>query len=205
MTARPDHDELRIRGALRERIDGTPDAPAAGDWWERLYDEAQPDHAGAASKRRRIPPLRRPEPRKPTTEPEADPADEEEGDGWEDAEPDDESTPQAVRRGRRSPSRLVQAEFAGLERRMQWLISTAAGAGIGWAIGLEHLLHGWITDCAHDTTPTSGLILGLGLVAASAGAAYRARGWWPPLAWACRIPAATALLALCLYAPGVAP
>ena len=35
-------------------------------------------------------------------------------------------------------------------------------------------------------------------------ASYRARGWWPPLAWTCRIPFSTALLALALYAPGVA-
>lgn len=31
------------------------------------------------------------------------------------------------------------------------------------------------------------------------------RRWWPPLAWACRIPLASVLLALALYAPGVTP
>lgn len=212
MTTTPGADERRIRQMLRTRGVG-PDAltpkpaPAAiapaGNWWERLYDDTKGDHAGAVPKRRRIPPIRRPAP-EPQPEVESDDEDDVEPE-WEDAAPDDESTPQAVRRSKTRPSRRVQAEFAGLERRMRWLLSTGASAGIGWVLGLEGLLSGWIVDCGHDNSPGVGVILGIGMVAAGSYANYRTRGWWPPLAWCCRIPAATALLALCIYAPGVTP
>lgn len=46
MTTPPDHDELRIRGRLREHIDGTP-APAptptrTRDWLDDLWDDTPP-------------------------------------------------------------------------------------------------------------------------------------------------------------------
>lgn len=199
MTATPGADERRARALLLRALDRTPPAPPAppaparADWWEQLYDGQQGDHAGAT-----VPKQRRKAPARP-----AKPAPAESG--WEDADGDDESTPQAVRRSRRDPIRRIQTEFASLERRAQWAISTGAGAGIGWALGLEHLFGGWITSCGHDTTPGTGLILGLGLLGVCSYAAHATRRYWPPLAWACRIPAATALLALCLYAPGVTP
>ena len=51
MTTPPDHDELRIRGRLREHIDGAPaPAPArARDWLDDLWDDAPPVPATPAA------------------------------------------------------------------------------------------------------------------------------------------------------------
>lgn len=207
MTA-PDTDELRIRQDLRTRIDGgapAPDAPDPDEWWERLYDQDATDHAGAQPKRRRIPSPKRPAASKPAPapEPEVEPDDEADSE-WEEAEPDDESTPQAVRRGRQRQQ--IHAAYTGLDRRTRWLLSIVPAAAAGWFIGLEPAMGGWIRQCQGDTGHVgTALIVGLGMVAVGAYAAYRTRGWWPPLAWALRIPLASALLALALYAPGVTP
>lgn len=203
MTATPDADERRIRQTLRKRIDGEMPAPAAADpdeWWERLYDETKDDHAGgAAPKRRRIPSIKRPAAAEPTAEVEPD---DEADPEWEEAEPDDESTPAAVKRGKQRQQ--IHAAYQGLDRRTRWLISTAPAAGAGWLLGLEQAMGGWIRQCQGDTGHVgTALTIGLGMVAIGAYAAYRTRGWWPPLAWCCRIPLASALLALALYAPGV--
>jgi hypothetical protein len=200
MTTAPGPDERRARALLLRALNGpttttpppVPPAPARpDDWWGRLYDEEQGDHAGGKAPGRL---------RKTTARP-AKPAPDETG--WEDEADPDESTPQAVRRTRRDPIRRAQAEYAGLQPRIRWAISTGAGAGLGWALGLQHLFSAWITSCGHDTTPGTAVILGLGLLGACSYAAHATRRYWPPLAWACRIPAATALLAVCLYAPGV--
>lgn len=197
MTTTPGADERRARALLIRALEHptpppAPPAPAPrpDDWWERLYDQAQNDHAGAVPKQRRIPSLRPPKSR--PDEP-----------GWEDEPGPDETTPQAVRRNRRDPVRRIQTEYAGLQPRIRWLINTGAGAALGWALGLEHLFGGWISSCGHDTTPGTGVILGVGLLGVCSYAAHATRRYWPPLAWACRIPATTALLALALYAPGV--
>lgn len=206
MTAPIGADERAARRTLRRLIEGPPatQPPAAaplpgqpsGDWWERLYDPSNGDHAGAVPKQRRIPPLRVVKPGPERVEPDADSE-------WEDAEGDDESTPQAVKRSRQRQQ--VTAAWVGMPARTQWLLSTGAGAGCGWLLGLEQAMRSWIDGCGHDQGVTAALVFGVGLVAVTAYAAHRARAWWPPLAWCCRIPFATALLALCLYAPGVTP
>lgn len=200
----PDADERRIRRELLNKIDGEPTAPAAsgGDWWDRLYDDT-PDHSGPAPRKPRIPIPHRPPPPKagPTEQPGPDPDDADPQ--WEDAEPGDESTPQAVRRARRSPAREWRAGWSQTDRRTRWLLINGAAAGAGWLLELAPLFRGWITDCGHQSGATAALCLGAGLVFGAALLDGRARGWWPPLAWACRIPLASAVLAVCLYAPGV--
>ncbi|WNI19193.1 hypothetical protein [Actinacidiphila sp. ITFR-21] len=225
MTTTPGADELRIRHYLRDlQVDHNP-APD-DDWWTALHgtdpdddpdpddpDPAadDPDEPPEASGRFRKPSGRLPDWRKHETadhggsgpdEPEGDAGDDPDEE-WEDAAPADESTPAAVRRGKKRQQAI--AAWAGLEGRTRWLLSTGAGAGCGWFLGLLQAMSGWITACARDQGNAPGLILGLGMVAAASFAAYRTRGWWAPLAWCCRIPLATALLALCLYAPGVTP
>lgn len=123
---------------------------------------------------------------------------------WEDAQPDDESTPGAVRLGKQRQQ--IHTAYTGLERRTRWLTSTGASAGLGWALGLEPALHSLLVQCQHDTGDTTApVIVGLALVTAGALIVWRTTNWWPPLAWACRIPLASALLALALYAPGATP
>jgi hypothetical protein len=201
-------------------------------WWDRLYDEPADTHVSvkrttpAKARIGRLPNWRRGETAdlgadtadttadSPDEEPDTkdtDPADKpptstdtvpDAADGWEDAPPEDESTPDAARRARTHPARLVHAQFAGLERRAQWLLNTGASATSGWLLGLEPTFAGWITDCGHDNGTLPAVILGVGMVCAGAYINHRARAWWPPLAWVCRIPFATAILALALYAPG---
>jgi len=208
VTTTPGADERRIRYALHKRGLGytpqPPAAPASGDeWWDRLYDDTDDHHGAAAPRRRRIPPLRRPAapkpvPDEPTEQPEPDPE-------WEDAEPVDESTPAAVRRDRRDPVREWQAGWAQIQPRMRWLLANGACAAAGWGLGLVPLLSGWIADCGHQSGTTAALCLGGGIVLATAIAdGYaRAHAWWPPLAWVARIPLASAVLTIALYAPGV--
>jgi hypothetical protein len=174
-----------------------PETAPAGDWWERLYDDAHDDHAGPVPKRRgRIPSLRKPP--AATVEP---PAAVEE---WvETTDPDDPA------RGPRTryvpiPSTRIHTLYTGLEPRARWAIYTGTAAAAGWGLGLEQLLQGLIAECGHDTGQTlPAVLVGLGLITACALIDRRTRYWWPPLAWVCRIPLASALLALALYAPGV--
>ena len=205
MTTTPGADERRIRYALRKRGLGytpqPPAAPASGDeWWDRLYDDTDDHHGAATPRRRRIPPLRRPAAPKavpePTEQPEADPE-------WEDAEPVDESTPAVVRRDRRNPARELHTTWGQVDRRTRWLLTNGAAATAGWYLGLAPLFHGWVADCGRQSGTTAALCLGGGLILGTALLDGRTRGWWPPLAWACRIPLASAVLAIALYAPGV--
>jgi hypothetical protein len=198
MTATPGADERRTRANLLRILNGPPastppPAPPApgrprGDWWERLYDEEQGDHGGAAPKQRRMPPVRK----EPASEP-----------GWEDAEPDDESTPAARRRTTHSPGRRLHAAYLDLAPRTRVLLYNGAAAGLGWAFGLVPLFERWITSCQHDTGHISAaLVLGAGLaLACGILIDRRSRRWWGPLPWICRIPTASAVLALALYAP----
>lgn len=230
MTTDQGADERRVRSLLRTRgvgPDALPPQPTRrpsvtmppADWWDQLYADTADTHPGGVRtvpdkarigggliqhwRKGPVVDLRGPDPDKADEAPDEDEPDGKADPGWEEERGPDESTPAAVKRSRNSPGRRVQAEFGGLERRMQWLLSTGAGAGIGWFLGLEHLFAGWIADCARDNSTSTGLIFGVGLVLTCGYASHRTRGCWPPLAWTCRIPFATALLALDLYAPGV--
>ena len=232
MSIDPEVDELLVRHHLRDLRVGHVPTTGDDDWWSALYPDddpvpddedaapdTAPDKARPVSGRLRKLSGRLPDWRKgpasdlPGHNPdgETDAADTDPDElanaepEWEDAPGPDESTPGAVRRTKDRASQRLQIEFTGLERRMQWLLSTGAGAGIGWGFGLEQEFSGWITSCGADNTPATGVIFGVGLLLVCSFAAYRARGWWPPLAWACRIPASTALLAVLLYAPGATP
>lgn len=208
MTTTPGADERRIRYALHKRGLGyapqPPAAPASGDeWWDRLYEDADDHHGAATPRRRRIPPLRRPAAPKaepePAEQPEADPE-------WETAEPVDESTPAAVARDRRSPGRRLNAEYASLPHRTRVLLYNGTTAGTGYTLGIVHLFTSWITGAQNDTgSIAAALIIGTGLVI-TLGVLVdrRTRPWWGPLPWLCRIPLASAVLALALYAPASA-
>jgi hypothetical protein len=164
-------------------------------WWERLYDDAHTDHGGPVPKRRaRVPSMRKPA----AVEPDGEPVE------W--VEEDDPADPARTPRTRYVPipSDRIHTAYAGLEPRARWILHTGTAAATGWGIGLEQALRGLIAECGHDTGQVlPGVLLGLTLVTAGALLARRTRHWWPPLAWACRIPLASALLAVALYAPGV--
>lgn len=81
------------------------------------------------------------------------------------------------------------------------LLYNASAAGAGWALGLYQPLAHAIADCG--TTSIGGtLVLGIGGTALIAHLwDRRTRHWWPGIAWCARIPLATAVLALALWAP----
>jgi hypothetical protein len=203
MTTTPGADERRARAFLLRALDGpttpppAPPAPPTGEgWWERLYDGSHTDHAGPVPKRRGcIPSMRKPTvPAEPV-----EPAEE-----W--VETTDPEDPAHAPRTRYVPipSARIHTLYTGLEPRARWVAYTGSAAAAGWGLGLEQLLQGAIAECGHDTGQTlPAVLLGLGLITACALIDRRTRYWWPPLAWVCRIPLASALLALCLYAPGV--
>ncbi|MGW5352190.1 hypothetical protein ACWERV_16975 [Streptomyces sp. NPDC004031] len=224
MTATPGADERRARLNLLRVLDGArptpppPPLPPAGegertrDWLDEILDD-RPAPPPAAP---RLPDWRRREPlldasRKPVDVPEPD-ADEDDLDdepagGWEDVgqppEPATKPGTVPVPRPAAPAVRRAHAAYAGLPARVRVLLYTGSAAGAGWALGAEPLFGGWIAACGHDTSTGGALALGTGLITATAVLVdRRTRGWWPPLAWACRIPLASALLALALYAPG---
>lgn len=216
MTATPGADERRARLNLLRALDGSRVTPAppppAGegkrtrDWLDEILDD-RPAPPPAAP---RLPNWRTREPLldtgpQPADEPKLD-ADEdalgdETVDGWEDV---DEPAP--ARRPLTPAARRAHAAYAGMPARVRVVAYTGSAAGLGWALGLEPLFSRWITACGHDTSTGGALALGAGLITVTAVLIdRRTRGWWPPLAWACRIPLASALLAVALYAPGATP
>jgi hypothetical protein len=224
-------DEQRARRNLRlaVRAFDAPAEPAAQGWWDELYDTAHDDHhrpdatppaAPRLGNWRKSEPTdlrgNRPEspderpPETVETKPDVDDEqlhDEDDEGEWEDV---DETEPQGV--ARRSPARAsrpsagarAQHEYAQLPRRTRWLLYNGTAAAAGYWVQLAPLMEGWITDCGSSTSPGGGIGLGVGLIiAAGALIDHPTRGWWGPLPWLCRIPLASAVLALLLYAPGV--
>jgi hypothetical protein len=90
-----------------------------------------------------------------------------------------------------------------LSHRTRKGLYNASAAGTGWALGLYQPLSHAIADCGQQAGASGALVLGIGgcLLIAHTWDRYT-RHWWPPLAWCARIPLATALLALALWAPG---
>ncbi|MFJ1839879.1 hypothetical protein ACIOJ9_39220 [Streptomyces sp. NPDC088175] len=82
------------------------------------------------------------------------------------------------------------------------LLANAGAAGAGYGLGLVPMLGSWIEECARTTSIGGGLILG-GSICLALGHFWdrRTRHWNPGLAWAARIPLASAVTALALYAP----
>jgi hypothetical protein len=226
MTTAPGADERRIRSLLKGRgvgyapqpADAPAPAPASADWWADLYDDTHTDHHRPPQPPRmrdRLPNWRKGERAEliepePEAEPEDEPAAEEQDDPeWvETTDPDDPATrrPGTPPNPRRASARGIQDAYASLDSRWRFLLYNGGAAGAGWALGLEPLLNGWITACHHDTgSVTAALFVGAGMVvAAGLGIDRRSRCWWGPLPWLMRIPLASAVLAVLLFAPGAA-
>ena len=223
---KPGADELRIRGILRRRGVGPdaepattppPHAPDPDSWWNELYADEQP-------------PARRPAPRipdwwrGPTTElPEPEPEPEPQSEPDDEPEPENsgqkpESEDESAAPGRFDPQpgywprphmpafidhTRDRAEEITLSPRTREGLYNATAATTGWALGLYHPLAAAIADCARQASTSGALTLGIGSTLLIAHVwDRRTRHWWPPLAWCARIPLATAVLALALWAPG---
>ncbi|WP_329215189.1 hypothetical protein OG352_06250 [Streptomyces sp. NBC_01485] len=90
---------------------------------------------------------------------------------------------------------------AAISPKTRAALYNASAAGAGWALGLYGPLAHAIADCGTYSTGGA-LTLGLGgcLLIAHVWD-RRTRHWWPGIAWVARIPLATAVLALALWAP----
>ncbi|MEV5957275.1 hypothetical protein AB0M11_26500 [Streptomyces sp. NPDC051987] len=103
------------------------------------------------------------------------------------------------------PAVLVHAPeraAAAISPRTRRLLYNASAAGAGWGLGLYQRFAWALNDCGTSQGVPAALVLGIGgaLVIAHVWD-RRTRHWWPGIAWVARIPLATALLALALYAP----
>jgi hypothetical protein len=194
MDTEPGADERRIKALLRQRGVG-PDAvppplppgpPPAGfesgeDWWEPKPTAPTPDDYD---------------------EPEPDDTDTEEGEG------------EAVS-GRFTPQpgywprphmpaaigRVRDQAPAAVSPGTRRLLYNATAAGAGWLLGLYDQFAWAINDLGKDS-------IGGALVLGFTGTALiahlwdrRTRHWWTGIAWVARIPLATAICALALWAP----
>lgn len=172
-------DERRIARILRQRGVGPDATPLAReDWWE-------PKHTP------------------PAIEADEDENDEEQPDRPRAFEPQPNywprpHVPAAVTHSRER----AQAAISPGTRRFLY---NASAAGAGWGLGLYHQFAGALADCGTNYSISGALVLGAGGIALIAHVwDRRTRHWWPGIAWCARIPLATAVLALALWAPASA-
>ncbi len=191
----PGADELRMRGILRKHGVG-PDAelppippgpppsgfdpdpvPEPRPWWSHKQPAAE----------------------KPV-EKEADEPEEEQEDRPRPfaPQPDYWPRPHVPAVVHRSRERAEAAISPGTRR----LLYNASAAGAGWGLGLYDQLAHALADCGTHYSISGALTLGTGTCLLIAHLwDRRTRHWWPGIAWAARIPLATALTALALWAP----
>lgn len=115
---------------------------------------------------------------------------------------EDDETGDLPPRGRVRRVREYVVEHHGdQQRRLRNVVYSGSAAGAGWLLGYESRLHALLDECGRLTgNPYAAVVIGAVAVAAAIAIVdRRTRGWYWPLAWACRIPAATAVLALALY------
>ncbi|MFG2533541.1 hypothetical protein [Streptomyces sp. NPDC048516] len=78
----------------------------------------------------------------------------------------------------------------------------ASAAGAGWCCGLVPKLGDLIAECGREASITAALLVGGGgCLLVMHLWDRRTRHWWPGIAWVARIPLASAVTALALYAP----
>ncbi|WP_328732037.1 hypothetical protein OHT20_18640 [Streptomyces caniferus] len=89
-----------------------------------------------------------------------------------------------------------------LNPRAQRLLYNGSAAALGWVLHIGPPIKHVIEECGREASIGASLVLGIGICGAVAVLVdRRTRHWWPPLAWVCRAPLATAVLALLLYTP----
>lgn len=102
------------------------------------------------------------------------------------------------------PAPHIDKTRVALSPKTRAALYNISAAGAGWGLGLEPWLSHLINECGTTQGIAAALVLGAGLCLVIAHFwDRRTRHWWVGLAWAARIPLATALTALALYAPGL--
>ncbi|MFJ2818304.1 hypothetical protein [Streptomyces sp. NPDC087294] len=203
-----------------------PAPPATGDWWDRLYAEAEVQTPApvtvktvpAQSQSSRLGDWRE---GRDVLEPETDDGqDDGDGDDQEHELADAEVGPKESADAEEPEGRWLRPApgyYPSLPKREQTeeserkialspgtrrLLANTAAAGAGYLFGLVPLVGGWIADCGRETSISGALVLGGGICLVVAHVwDRRTRHWLPALAWVARIPLASAITALALYAP----
>ncbi|MFB7440229.1 hypothetical protein ACFC01_18030 [Streptomyces mirabilis] len=182
MTAAPGPDERRARHILRSHGVG-PDAygdtmATDDDWWDKIYDEPEPKAD-------------------PDNEEPAAEEDTPTGPGRFTPQPDYWPRPHLPDALTHVPAR------AALSPKTRAALYNASAAGAGWGLGLYHQVAASIADCGTRYSTSGALTLGIGSCLLIAHVWDRRTRHWQPaaLAWAARIPLATTILALALWAP----
>jgi hypothetical protein len=103
-----------------------------------------------------------------------------------------------------APARWLPAGATGmrLNPRARRIAYNGGAAALGWGLGLVGPMTHALDACGRDQSIGAALVLGVGgCLVIGFAIDRRTRGWWPPLAWVARVPLASAVLALVLYAP----
>jgi hypothetical protein len=91
---------------------------------------------------------------------------------------------------------------AAISPKTRAALYNASAAGAGWGLGLYQQCAHALADCGQQYSISGALVLGVGATLLVAHVwDRRTRHWWPGIAWAARIPLATLILALALWAP----
>lgn len=200
------------------------------DWWDRLYAEAEtvaaepapPPRAAAGHVRGRLPDWWA---EKPVDLTAADPdvedladdagedvdADDAKDQDRSDTEPEADDDPESPTNSGwfvpqagywPTPAMPALPAKAALSDGTKRLLYNITAAGTGYWLGPTQTIGSWIESCGRETSIGGALVLGGGICLAIAMWDRRTRHWQPGLlAWIARIPLASALTALALYAP----
>lgn len=196
-------------------------ATQTDDWWDRLYaDDTSTTQSRPVSKAQtRLPSWWEPKPdlASPAEDNEAEdqeaPAEEEpaadpepENDD-EDKHDQDDATPKNGWFTRQTgywpqPTLPTLPARPALSDGTKRLLYNVSAAGTGYYVGLAPTIGDLIESCGQETSIGGALVLGAGIcLGVAAMWDCRTRHWYRPLAWTARIPLASALTALALYAP----
>ncbi|MEU7154722.1 hypothetical protein AB0B15_42990 [Streptomyces sp. NPDC045456] len=92
--------------------------------------------------------------------------------------------------------------LSGLRPRTLVLLYNGGAAALGWAFGLVPAMRDGLYAAGAASSVNAAVLLAVGGIALI-GQFWdrRTRRWWGPLPWLCRVPLASAVLSLALYAP----
>lgn len=179
-----------------------PEPAPAPDWWDELYDSST--GKGPCSHGNTIPVHAQPTnelvalicancgEQLPPPEPEVE---DQQASGWLRPDPAYYPRPHPPAWITEDPAR------APISPKTRAGLYNATAAGAGWGLGLYDQFAAAIEDCGNQSIGGA-LVLGCGACLLIAHVwDRRTRHWWVGLAWAARIPLATAILALALWAP----
>ncbi|MFI2078548.1 hypothetical protein [Streptomyces triculaminicus] len=187
-------------------------APAP-DWWDALYSDERRRPIRATAPR--LPDWQIPKPDLPSPDDDVPEAAQEPEDGhsreapaepdWpavEEDGPSDAAQRWLIPAPEYYPPLPIPGPPPALSPRTCAALYNLGAAGSGYAFGLVPALHDAISSCGEQTSIGGALFLGGGICLITAHFwDRRTRHWYRPLAWAARIPLASAITALALYTP----